>query len=88
MTSGQVVVVSGASSGFGRLTAQSLARAGHIVVAGMRDTEGRNTPSMLALEQLAQDERIAIDSIEMDVQSQESVENAVSDVVARHGTST
>jgi NAD(P)-dependent dehydrogenase (short-subunit alcohol dehydrogenase family) len=85
MPSGQVVVVTGASSGFGRLTTESLARDGHTVVAGMRDTQGRNAPSVRALQQLAQEEQIAISSIDMDVQSQASVENAVSDVVARHG---
>ncbi|GAA2157752.1 hypothetical protein [Actinomadura napierensis] len=32
----QVIVVTGASSGFGRLTAVALTRAGHAVAAGMR----------------------------------------------------
>jgi NADP-dependent 3-hydroxy acid dehydrogenase YdfG len=34
----QVIVVTGASSGFGALTARALADAGHTVYASMRDT--------------------------------------------------
>ncbi len=32
----QVIVITGASSGFGALTARALAKAGHTVYAGMR----------------------------------------------------
>lgn len=39
-----VVLITGASSGFGALTARALARAGHTVYAGMRQTTGRNAP--------------------------------------------
>ena len=39
-----VVLITGASSGFGALTARALARAGHMVYAGMRQTTGRNAP--------------------------------------------
>ena len=38
MTAGQVIVVTGASSGSGSLTARSPARSGHAVYAGMRET--------------------------------------------------
>jgi NADP-dependent 3-hydroxy acid dehydrogenase YdfG len=38
----KVIVITGASSGFGRLSANALARAGHTVYASMRDTDGRN----------------------------------------------
>ena len=40
----QVILITGASSGFGWLSAQRLARAGHTVYASMRDTAGRNAP--------------------------------------------
>ncbi|MBY3184616.1 SDR family NAD(P)-dependent oxidoreductase [Rhizobium sp. 25PS6] len=42
----QVIVITGASSGFGALTARALAKAGHTVYAGMRATEGRNAPAV------------------------------------------
>ena len=45
----QIVVVTGASSGFGRLTAEALAKAGHTVYASMRDINGRNAAHATAM---------------------------------------
>ena len=36
------IVITGASSGFGAMTARALANAGHTVYAGMRDVTGHN----------------------------------------------
>ena len=46
----RVVVVTGTPSGFGALTAKALARAGHIVYAGMRATADRNAPFVAEME--------------------------------------
>jgi len=67
----QVVLVTGASSGFGRLTAHTLARTGHVVVAGMRATTGRNAPAVQELDALAA-EGLSVFAVELDVQSQPS----------------
>jgi NAD(P)-dependent dehydrogenase (short-subunit alcohol dehydrogenase family) len=71
-----VVLVTGASSGFGRLTTDSLIRAGHQVAAGMRDIAGRNAGAAAALPGSA---------VELDVQSAESVDAAVATVLERYG---
>ncbi|WP_439694307.1 SDR family oxidoreductase [Curtobacterium sp. SP.BCo] len=85
MPAPQVVLVTGASSGFGRLAAESLARAGNVVVAGMRAVAGRNASARAALEDLAVRDGLQLGAVELDVQSQQSVEDAVETVVRTHG---
>ncbi|MFF1607354.1 SDR family NAD(P)-dependent oxidoreductase [Amycolatopsis sp. NPDC058278] len=85
MSEQNVILITGASSGFGNLAARALARAGHTVYAGMRATDGRNAPRVAELAELAEAENIDIRGVEMDVQDQNSVDTAVADVLARHG---
>jgi len=44
-----VILVTGASSGFGRMCAEALATAGHIVFGSMRDTAGRNAAHVTSM---------------------------------------
>jgi NAD(P)-dependent dehydrogenase (short-subunit alcohol dehydrogenase family) len=81
----KVVVVTGASSGFGDLTARALAHAGHVVYAGMRATADRNAPRVAALAELSAQHGLDIRGIEMDVQDQASVDAAVSRIVDEQG---
>src|ERR1700755_2962174 len=84
MTS-KIILITGASSGFGRLTAEALAKAGHTVFASMRDTKGRNAPQVDSVASFARDNGADLRAIELDVQSQESVDKAVSQVIADSG---
>ena len=81
----KVIIVTGASSGFGALTADELARAGHVVYAGIRDTTGKNTDVVARLDDEARTKGISIKAIELDVSSQEPVDQAVEQVIADHG---
>lgn len=85
MSDSKVIVVTGASSGFGDLTARALARAGHVVYAGMRATRGRNAPALEALAALSEAEHLSVHGIEMDVQDQESVDAAVRAITEAEG---
>jgi NAD(P)-dependent dehydrogenase (short-subunit alcohol dehydrogenase family) len=81
----KVVIVTGASSGFGRLSANAVARSGHTVYASMRETSGRNAPQVAELQKFAKENKIDLRAIELDVQSQDSVDRAVAKIVSTHG---
>lgn len=81
----KVVVVTGASSGFGNLAARALARAGHTVYAGMRATDGRNAARVAELAQLSADDGVDVRGIEMDVQDQDSVDAAIAQIGQEQG---
>lgn len=81
----KVVLISGAGSGFGALTARALADAGHVVRAGIRDTGGRNADRVESAAAYARDHAVDLRVVDMDSSSQESVDAAVAGVVADTG---
>ncbi|MGH8025520.1 MAG: SDR family oxidoreductase, partial [Pseudoxanthomonas sp.] len=85
MNNAKVIVVTGASSGFGALTARALVRAGHTVYAGIRDTAGRNAPQAAAAEQFARDHDVDLRTVELDVQSDASVDAGIARIIAENG---
>lgn len=85
MNSKQVVLVTGASTGFGRLFTETLARKGHTVFATMRDPGGRNAKNASEIRALAEKESLPIHVLEMDVTNDASVERAVDAAVAKAG---
>src|SRR6202023_1873877 len=60
----QTMLVTGSSSGFGRLTVETLARQGYTVFAGMRTVTGKNAPAAEALRALAEREQLALQIVE------------------------
>jgi NAD(P)-dependent dehydrogenase (short-subunit alcohol dehydrogenase family) len=81
----QIIVITGASSGFGALTARALAQAGHIVYASMRETKGRNAPQAQAVTKFATDNKVDLRAIELDVASQQSVDFGIQQIVNDNG---
>jgi len=81
----QTIVITGASSGFGRLSANALAKAGHIVYASMRDTKGRNAAQVADVRKYAIDNKVDLRAIELDVGSQASADAAIAQIVAEQG---
>lgn len=81
----QVILVTGASSGFGLMTAKALAQAGHTVYASMRETEGRNAPRVAEIAEWSRAEGVDLRTVELDVQSAASSEAAVAALLADAG---
>src|SRR6266480_960901 len=79
------IVITGASSGFGALTARALAKADHTVYASMRETKGRNAPQVEEAKKFAKDNDVDLRVIELDVASQESCDAAIQEIIANNG---
>jgi NADP-dependent 3-hydroxy acid dehydrogenase YdfG len=75
----KTILITGASKGFGRDTAETLFRAGHTVYASMRGAEGKNREAAEALRNRG------IKTVELDVSDDGSVEAGVKKVLAEAG---
>ena len=75
-----VVFITGTSTGFGKLTATTLAKAGHTVIAGMRGTQDKNKAVASELAALPN-----IEVVDIDVTDDASETTAFETVLAKHG---
>jgi NAD(P)-dependent dehydrogenase (short-subunit alcohol dehydrogenase family) len=80
-----VVLITGAATGIGNLTARALAVAGHTVYASMLDVAGRSADHATELRDTAKREGWDVHVVELDVQSQHSADTAVATVLAEQG---
>jgi len=76
----KTILITGASSGFGRDTAETLFRAGHTVYASMRGAQDKNRETAGVLRELG------VKTVELDVSADASVEAGVKRVLAEAGT--
>jgi len=67
----KTILITGSSTGFGRDTAETLARSGHTVFASMRNVNDRNKTHSDALQ------AIGVTTLELDVTNQNSINTAV-----------
>jgi len=74
---GKTILITGASSGFGRLTTETLANSGHTVFAGFRSTDGVKKQIADALRQKN------VEILTLDVTDQQSVDSAIAQLLKR-----
>lgn len=77
----KVVLITGTNSGFGWLTANSVAASGHKVYATMRDIDGKNADKAKSL---AQVENITV--LDVSLTDETSVKTAIEYIIAKEGT--
>lgn len=77
----QVVLITGASTGFGRLIAETLARKNYQVFATMRNVNGKNAGPAQEIRELAKRESLALHVADLDVTDDSSVESAIRTVI-------
>jgi len=80
-----VVLITGCSTGFGRVTAETLAREKYRVYAAMRNVGGRNAENVCELQALAERESLRLHPVELDVNDEASVDRAVDKVIQDAG---
>jgi len=80
-----VILITGASSGFGLMTARALAHAGHTVYASMRETAGRNAPRVAELREYAASHRVDLRPLDLDIASEASAEQGLAAILADAG---
>jgi NAD(P)-dependent dehydrogenase (short-subunit alcohol dehydrogenase family) len=85
MATKQVVLITGASTGFGRLFTETLARKGYTVFATMRDPIGKNAKNAAEIEALAKKESLPIHILDLDVTKDDSVDKAIKAAVEKAG---
>lgn len=84
MTS-SVVLVTGSTTGFGRLTVETLARQGHHAFAAMRDVNGKNAEHARQLRDLAARDGLQLEVVEIDTSDEASVNAGVGSVLEHAG---
>jgi len=77
----KIVLITGTNSGFGWLTANSVAALGHKVYATMRDTDGKNADKAKALGQV---ENVTV--LDVSLTDETSVRNAIDTIIEKEGT--
>jgi len=79
------IVITGASTGFGKLTVQTLAKDGHKVFATMRGVEGKNKEYANDIKNWALQHKLDVHVVELDVTSDTSVNEAAKKILAEAG---
>ncbi len=76
----KIAIITGSSSGIGFETALALAREGYFTYGTMRDTKKGND-----IKEIAKKENLKLETLELDVDKEDSVKNAINKIVKEKG---
>lgn len=76
----KIIFITGTSTGFGKLMVQTLSKAGHTVIAGMRGTQDKNKAEAAELGALPN-----VDVVDIEITSDDSVNRAISNTLTKYG---
>jgi len=76
----KTIFITGTSTGFGKLMTITLSKAGHTVIAGMRDSMGKNAAAAKQLSDLP-----GVEVVDIDVTNDQSVEEAFKRALSKYG---
>lgn len=80
-----VIVVTGAAAGFGRLTAQTLARAGHVVYGGFLHASDKDKKPYEEAAAFSKKHNVKLHGIQLDVTSDSIIKQAVDTIISQQG---
>lgn len=75
-----IILITGTSTGFGKLMTITLSNAGHTVIAGMRGVNGKNADAAKELSAIPN-----VDVVELEITSDESIRGAVDFALNKYG---
>jgi NAD(P)-dependent dehydrogenase (short-subunit alcohol dehydrogenase family) len=81
----KTILITGSSTGFGKITAKTLALKNFNVIATMRGVDSKNKVLADELRSWAKSENVKLDVVELDVTSDASVASAAKIVLQKHG---
>jgi NADP-dependent 3-hydroxy acid dehydrogenase YdfG len=76
----KIILITGTSTGFGKLMTATLSKAGHTVIAGMRGVTSKNAEAAKELAALPH-----VEVVELDVTSDSSVNDAIAQTLTKYG---
>ena len=80
----QIILITGTSTGFGKLIAQTSVKKGHTVIATMRGVDGKNKASTEELINFADGQSGSLEVVDLDVAIDTSVTQALNTILAKH----